>query len=399
MKLVLLLLAAPVWAQQGKPPQAQRKVDQKKVDAAIAKGVAYLKTQLPKLPQHNGCTTEELVLWTFVHANVPKDNPDFVKLFKGMMERPLVATYSVSLQALILEELDRVAYQRRLAQCAKFLADTQCVNGQWTYGGPMDNADPVPTARPPVTTPRSERPVATRSKGVVDFDAPPDPRSKPKVVTYLSVKKTLESFPSGDNSNTQYAALGIRACHEAGIIFPREVLERARKWWLDSQHSGGKGGGVATGTGAESRGWSYHQEAGEHAYGSMTAGAVGSLCIYDAILGIKSKDDKAIQSGLAWLAKNFSVTENVANGPQHHHYYLYALERAGILAETEFFGTHEWYPEGAQELLKTQRPDGSWGGSWNDVTDTCFAILFLRRATRRLTDVASVDRFHAPKKE
>ena len=63
---------------------------------------------------------------------------------------------------------------------------------------------------------------------------------------------------------------------------------------------------------------------------------------------------------------------------------------------TDRFGAHDWYAEGAAWLLETQRPDGSWltanakGGQ--GVWDTCFAILFLRRATRPLIDVASEDR-------
>jgi len=92
---------------------------------------------------------------------------------------------------------------------------------------------------------------------------------------------------------------------------------------------------------------------------------------------------------------------NFANGPKHAastHYFLYAMERAGILYGTETFGAHGWYAEGARWLLETQRPDGAWlttGTKGPQVTwDTCFAILFLRRATRPLIDVASEDRFN-----
>ena len=55
--------------------------------------------------------------------------------------------------------------------------------------------------------------------------------------------------------------------------------------------------------------------------------------------------------------------------------------------------------EGAEAILGAQRPDGSWiaplpHGDRSEVTnatwDTCFAILFLKRATRPL-DVASTD--------
>jgi hypothetical protein len=89
--------------------------------------------------------------------------------------------------------------------------------------------------------------------------------------------------------------------------------------------------------------------------------------------------------------------------PVNYSYYaLYAMERAGRLYGTEFFGEHLWYAEGAKQLLASQNADGSWGEkppekSWSTPTwDTCFAILFLRRATAPL--VPSVDKFiGAPK--
>jgi hypothetical protein len=96
-----------------------------------------------------------------------------------------------------------------------------------------------------------------------------------------------------------------------------------------------------------------------------------------------------------WLASNFTVTQNPKTGEAGQggwqYYYLYALERAGIFFGTETFGAHEWYVEGAQYLLGQQKDDGSWmtKGSDHAIWDTCFAILFLRRATRPLRDVAS----------
>ena len=63
---------------------------------------------------------------------------------------------------------------------------------------------------------------------------------------------------------------------------------------------------------------------------------------------------------------------------------LYALERAGSLSFTQTFGAHDWYAEGSKYLVDGQKSDGSWdakSGFKRTVWDTCFAVLFLRRAT------------------
>ena len=78
-----------------------------------------------------------------------------------------------------------------------------------------------------------------------------------------------------------------------------------------------------------------------------------------------------------------------------YYYFMYGLERAGMLYGTERMGKHWWYSEGAEELLRRQKPSGAWGGGFfprQVVIDTCFAILFLRRATEPLGRVASGDR-------
>jgi hypothetical protein len=223
---------------------------------------------------------------------------------------------------------------------------------------------------------------------------------KPKVVLRIPVKKQRDGGDRGDNSNSQYAALGLKACHEAGIILPRETLERATEWWRKSQERGEEQEGdddkkrpkrppVATGpAAARPIGWSYGD--GEKATGSMTAGAVGALVICDSILGKPWKNDPDVAEGLAWLAMNFTVSNNPGGDEEWHYYYLYALERVGMMCETERIGTHPWYSTGAKFILDAQQPDGSWKAGEEATWDTCFAILFLKRATRPV-DVASVD--------
>jgi Mg-chelatase subunit ChlD len=82
---------------------------------------------------------------------------------------------------------------------------------------------------------------------------------------------------------------------------------------------------------------------------------------------------------MEWLAGHFTVEENPGASRSFHHYYLYGLERVGVLAGTEFIGEHEWYPLGARHLVRTQGATGSWGA--DPFVDTCYSVLFLRRAT------------------
>ena len=106
------------------------------------------------------------------------------------------------------------------------------------------------------------------------------------------------------------------------------------------------------------------------------------------------------------MSAHFSVSENV--GPCQHgpgpqvflYYYLYALERASMLLDLQHIGNRDWYADGAKLLLAAQRADGAWNVEDNymhhlPAWDTCYAILFLKRATRPL--VASEDSLKKPK--
>ena len=350
----LLLLTAP--QQQKNPPP---KIDAAKVEAATKAGVQYLRGQVGKkagrTPEAGG-----LVLLTLVHAGVRKGDALFDELLKGLLEETLETTYRVSIQAMALEEIDRAAHQKRLFQCAQFLVDNQCANGQWSYGSPTYYPEPEPEP---------------------DYEAPseePKPGEKPPVRQKFRVRKQRDARDHGDNSNAQFAALGLRACHDAGIILPPEVVRKAALWWREGQCE-------ARG---EGRGWNYGPK-GNPPYGSMTAGAVAALAICDRLLGVDGTKDVDLAAGLHWLRDNYSVTENPGRNHQHHHYYLWGLERACDATGTGMLGRADWYFEGASVLLATQGGDGSWK---KNPLDTCYAILFLKRATRPLVDPRARDK-------
>lgn len=88
--VALALLGAALFPQDGKkdPPR----VDEVKVDQAIGRGIEFLKATgaSPSAPQEIP-NSDELFLWTFVHAGVPENAPRFQELlFLRRATRPLV---------------------------------------------------------------------------------------------------------------------------------------------------------------------------------------------------------------------------------------------------------------------------------------------------------------------
>lgn len=135
--------------------------------------------------------------------------------------------------------------------------------------------------------------------------------------------------------------------------------------------------------------------------GSMTTSGAAALTICKEALEEANaspqfidKVSTAIRDGCGWLASKFSASGNPTGdgGPcLHLHYYLYGLERVGILALVPKYGEHDWYKEGVEQFLHTQRVDGSWdagsAGTSGPVPDTCWALLFICRATTPLVQI------------
>ena len=185
---------------------------------------------------------------------------------------------------------------------------------------------------------------------------------------------------SGDNSNTQYAVLGLNAASEAGVPIAERVWAAARLYWEGCQQFDG--------------GWSYKIGA-RGSTSSMTCAGVSSLVItgqrlfrgFESVQGGTIRrcghgaPDFALNRGLDWLGDNFHVDQNLNGSMQWKLYYLYGLERAGRLAGVRYLGTHDWYREGAEELVRTQfRDTGAWvGGGVGPSVATSFAVLFLAK--------------------
>jgi hypothetical protein len=220
-----------------------------------------------------------------------------------------------------------------------------------------------------------------------------------------------------DLSNTQYALLAFQAASRCGVEAPAAVFERALEALLAKQQETGpetprwvenpayepgdddRYGEFLRGGPDVARGWGYGTKPAKDARekkvsptGSMTAAGISSLCIVkDRLRALNAlpKDagariDRALLDGVAWLGRHFAVDANPGGAAQWLHYYLYGVERAGAYLGARTFGKHDWYREGARFLVGTQGADGGWPGDAEPpqrALDTCFALLFLERAT------------------
>jgi hypothetical protein len=197
-----------------------------------------------------------------------------------------------------------------------------------------------------------------------------------------------------DNSNGQYALLGLHEGFLAGARIKPGVWEEIR----DCYAAGQKGGG-----------WTYRRlpdydmedrddeakKGIDNTLTMTTAGLCGLLIAtrdLEATLQNRPRDwttrnhgpqqNEHIEEALAWLDKQMPRDVKAVGLMQHRCYALYGIERAGRLSGRRFLGGVDWYRLGCEYLVKAQKDDGSWSGEGHEVLPqvaTSFALLFLSR--------------------
>jgi hypothetical protein len=223
-------------------------------------------------------------------------------------------------------------------------------------------------------------------------------------------------------SSSQFAMLALLAAERCGVTQPDAFYISTLDWVLKQQEdTGEKVKRFNPGPGAkdderyglfdEARGWAYiklkpeENEKDPQKEGnvttSMTACGLGNVLICAGVLQsrenkdfdllLAEKAEKAWFDGNAWFQEHWSMGENVNNpGINRYVYYaMYCIERVGDLKRVNLIGGHPWYDEGARLLVDEQFPDGHWRKEDTheprDVLNTCFALLFLNRATPAIT--------------
>lgn len=234
-----------------------------------------------------------------------------------------------------------------------------------------------------------------------------------------------------DNSNSQYAVMGLKSASLLGATFDRAILAGEAKRLIRCYEPDpafpairvgltGENDEKRTGTPATivPGGWDYTSPKTDPAENSdlyvttpaMTAAGISSLVIcrdelrLSGLLDAKLKSDidLHIHGALFWVGSKFSYRYmrgqplvRIGAEGWGKYYDMYSIERAGVLSNVRKMANAEWYAEGALLLVETQQSDGTWpdiagmkpaGESKGPNTvDHCFAILFLKRAVVPVT--------------
>ncbi|HUR53958.1 MAG TPA: DUF4159 domain-containing protein [Gemmataceae bacterium] len=217
------------------------------------------------------------------------------------------------------------------------------------------------------------------------------------------------SYPGNniaDNSNTQYALLGLYAAKQAGATIDDGTWKAIQKfydtsqvkptqttgYWNYASNPAGGGGGAFGETG-----------------GSFTMTVAGVCGLIIAGMGLDQSEQQldpatgaakncgvyaentAIARGMNWITAKFNnyveggkTFDKFVQGKSTM-YNVYGLERLGRLSGQRFIGKHDWYRDGCEYLLSLQDPASGFfstrqgGIDGPNVVSTAFALLFLSK--------------------
>jgi hypothetical protein len=331
----LLCLAPAVQAQQRSEPSLVEPVN-KAIDAGVRflydqeRGIGGNWDNISEASQGNPGGWTALATLALLNAGVQPSEPIIDRSLKYLRTIEPSRTYVVGLQLMVYAEAGRSEDRERIQRLVDWLIEARSMQGPecrgWTYfkAGPHD-------------------------------------------------------LP--DNSNTQYAMLGLHAGQQAGAKIDRAVWKSIQDMYIQMQTPEG--------------GWYYSKRGGSRAPTiTMTTAGLSGLIISGMELNQGREKIQAngqaldcgvyaenlpVERALRWLGNNF--TFQAASGAVF--YNLYGIERAGRLSGQRFIGEHDWYRAGCRFLTKPgmQQDDGSWflngpHDNWK-IVSTSFALLFL----------------------
>ncbi len=198
-----------------------------------------------------------------------------------------------------------------------------------------------------------------------------------KRIPALTPPRLAGTFPARetertDNSNTQFATLGLWAAGRHEVPAERALALLVKRFRFSQTAHGG---------------WNYlYQPGSRNQTPAMTGAGLLGLAVGH---GLVRSGDGAVRGAVkdpavdkAFRALGGSIGKPL--GGNINLYFLWTLERVGVLYGQRKIQDKDWYAWGARLLVERQQKDGHWRdghypGSMPTV-DTCFALLFLKRA-------------------
>jgi len=268
-----------------------------------------------------------LAMYALLKAGVPPDDPAIKKAFHSLRYLPFERTYSVSTLIMAVDAMNNPDHDLLIQKAAGWLEDN------------------------------------------------------------LNPNQKLWGYPHGtpDMSNTQYAALALLKAEKHGFEASKKLWESLTNGALRRQTDCG--------------GFGYRGNLWPEAHGTMTASGLTilAICLKHIDGSLKVKAERAVEKGLAYMDRVFTTTGNfylpsALIKHQHptnrntcfHFYYLYGIERAAALNDRTEFGGRNWYNEGVATILKYE----AGNDAWEDLVNTSFALLFMRKATFSGTSIS-----------
>ncbi|MFN0195803.1 MAG: hypothetical protein ACKVT0_03610 [Planctomycetaceae bacterium] len=348
---------------------------EEEINAARLKGLDYIKSKQKKegnwVYEGHDVGITALCTMALLENGVPINDPliERGQAFVRKNIEELTSTYDLSLAILLLSRIGDRQDRAHIRTLAARLIAGQTKTGGWSYSCPKVSA--VVLSNP------------------ADLPEPAD--------------------GTGDNSNTQFAVLGLWTASRSRIDIDIPLNHVARRFVQYQLADGG---------------WNYSLADDQGAGNSMTFAGLFSLTVARAnkLRKIKreatdnnaaAKDDAKSDDAQAAapdkpestdkpetpevrdlgaesttllsdpiFAKGLEKAGEFARGigPGSARYFLWSVERIGVLLGLEQIGGEDWFKKGAAALLATQQPDGSWPDGKGNLADTAFAVLFLRKA-------------------
>jgi hypothetical protein len=340
-----------VPARPADEPKAAQDPLADRVKKAIDRGVQFLRDkesgkgnwEIDVDAKLRGGGWTALALLALLNSGVPPTDPIIKRGLEYLRSVPPTQTYTVGLQTMVFALAGQPVDKPRIRRNVDWLLSTRLPDG-WTYA-----------------------------------------------------KLDAGSGGVADNSNTQYALLGLHAAMEAGVEVNRKALEDLLDFYRRTQTANGA--------------WVYRRGTGP-TLTMTTAGLCGLLITGMDVNKSKQKlrldgtadhcgeyeDNENVAKGLTWIGAALpasrkpkegveTFTRRVNERLQHRFYCLYGLERAGRLTGERYFGEHDWYRMGCEYLVEIQKADGSWEGDPGNriqfdhwpVVATSFSLLFLSK--------------------